>query len=114
MTKSELIALAEKCEAYSVDDSQGKLLSEVGLALISDVIDRGVFSAWVNSGAYLSAAEMLVPEGFMWRVGHDGEGPNPADFKAEIMADDIFCRSRASTSALSLAATSLRAKAGEM
>ncbi len=33
----------------------------------------------------LDAALMLVPADAFWRVGHDGEGPNPGDFRADVL-----------------------------
>lgn len=66
----------------------------------------------------VDAALLLLPDGddVFWRVGHDGEGPDPSLFRADV----LLCRlasptdgfvERARTPALALCAAALRARA---
>jgi hypothetical protein len=70
--------------------------------------------------ASLDAAMTLVPEGcdervLFWRLGNDGEGGNPGDFKAEILIVSTFAAKEypavAATAPLALCAAALRARA---
>jgi hypothetical protein len=67
----------------------------------------------------LDAALTLVPdqaadEAVFWRVGNDGEGGNPADFKAEIYVTSLLVGKQfngtAATPALALAIAALKAR----
>ena len=68
----------------------------------------------------IDAAMTLVPEGepafsaTFWRLGNDGEGADPAEFKAEILLCSMLTSKRlsatASTPALALCAAALLAR----
>ena len=60
----------------------------------------------------LDAALTLVPAGCFWRVGHDGEGPDPSLFKAQVLvADRPGCPTGISEApALALCIAALRAR----
>ena len=60
----------------------------------------------------LNAAVSLVPAGAFWRVGHDGEGPDPSRFYATVLNRHQW-HGRADTPALALTAAAIRAMAGE-
>lgn len=70
--------------------------------------------------ASIDAAMTLVPEGdpafsaTFWRLGNDGEGADPAEFKAEILLCSMLTSKRlsatASTPALALCAAALLAR----
>lgn len=66
--------------------------------------------------ASLDAALSLVPADAFWKVGHDGEGPDPSVFSAVVgvaMADGsiTFRKARGVTAPLALAGAALRARA---
>jgi hypothetical protein len=70
--------------------------------------------------ASLDAAMTLVPksdgnDAYFWTVGHDGEGPDPSDFKARVLHVTPFVHKQSSavaaTPALALTAACLRARA---
>lgn len=65
--------------------------------------------------ASLDAALTLVPEDIFWRVGHDGDGPDPADFLAELMAPfgGGFHEAVATTPALAICAAALIARSAK-
>ena len=73
-----------------------------------------------NYTASIDAAMTLVPEGdpafsaTFWRLGNDGEGADPAEFKAEILLCSMLTSKRlsatASTPALALCAAALLAR----
>lgn len=59
---------------------------------------------------------MLIPADEYWRVGNDGDGPDPSAFKATVTSHDSnaeihFHDAYATTGALALTAAALRAKA---
>lgn len=75
---------------------------------------------FVQVGAHIDAAMTLLPADAFWRLGNDGEGPDPADYKAEVMwfsSDHPHSllthrkTSVASTPALAITAACLRARA---
>jgi len=69
----------------------------------------------------LDAAMQLVPEdtddtAWFWTVGHDGDGPDPSEFKARLLGARAFSAqietvSTGATPALALTAAALRARA---
>lgn len=67
--------------------------------------------------ASIDAAMTLVPEDSFWRVGHDGDGPDPAMFKAVVSVQKegeiaiSFRMATAETAALALCSAALRARA---
>ena len=67
----------------------------------------------------LDAAVTLVPGGddTFWRLGHDGTGPDPSVFKAEILVCSMNIPGSvawAATPAAALTAAALRARAADM
>lgn len=73
--------------------------------------------------ASLDAAMALVPESdetraVFWRLGNDGEGGNPGDFKAEVLAASTYSAKTfcglADTAPLALCAAALRARGEEV
>ena len=72
--------------------------------------------------ASIDAAMSLVPREAFWRVGHDGEGPDPSLFRADVLhtnpakpmpeARGHFCAT-AATPALALASAAIRALAAQ-
>jgi hypothetical protein len=55
-------------------------------------------------------ASALAPKDAFWRVGHDGEGPDPSLFRADVMPWlGAVAIARGETPALALAAAALRA-----
>lgn len=65
-------------------------------------------------GSVDAAMTLLGPEAF-WRLGHDGEGPDPALFKAEVLSPMLHRLpyvSICATPALALCAASLKARMG--
>jgi len=66
----------------------------------------------------LDAAMSLVPENAFWRLGHDGDGADPSEFRAQIIVpmvggNDPRGIAIASTPALALTAAALRARASQ-
>lgn len=64
--------------------------------------------------ASLDAARSLLDAEWYWRVGNDGEGPDPSLFKAEVMTGAPECRfasALAETAELALCAAALKARA---
>ena len=76
------------------------------------------FPGWKPLPAYtasIDAALTLVPEEAYWRLGHDGDGADPSDYRADVIlpklgGKDARGRSVASTAALALASAALRAR----
>ena len=111
MLAAELLALADRCcrEAPSaaLDDAIG--------------ITIGARAPYTSS---LDAALTLVPDDdadrpFFWRLGHDGEGPDPAAFKAELLQCSTLrpmttVTAVADTPATAFCAAALRGRAGEI
>lgn len=121
---SELLKLAERCEAAAGSDRD--LDVDIHEA-IGNVVDRGCPAEW-HSGEEtprysesIDAAMMLVREDAQrlrfWRVGNDGEGGDPSAFKAEILVvtnlTSVTSKAIAATPALALCAASLRARAAQ-
>lgn len=69
--------------------------------------------SWPAYSASIDAAMTLLgPEAF-WRLGNDGEGPDPAQFKAEVLSPMLHRLpyiAVCATPALALVAASLRAR----
>lgn len=61
--------------------------------------------------ASIDAALTLVPEGCFWRVGHDGEGADPSQFRADILhaPGSGLHKATAPTPALAICIAALRA-----
>ncbi len=63
----------------------------------------------------IDAALSLVPEDAFWRIGHDGEGADPSEYRADVLLsrhpDPIVCSEVASTPAITLCIAALRARA---
>jgi hypothetical protein len=125
---SKLIELAERCDAANIEGCERALLMEAfdlvvkpsGDALMSLAISR--FHQLLLMGAFLEAVMMLMPEtnddrAVFWRLGNDGEGGNPGDFKAEILIASTFAAKEfpavAKTAPLALCAAALRARASQ-
>lgn len=143
MTKAEqLRALADRCEAASegsreldaeiaivtfyggwndLDDARD--VTRARKTLISHGARPGDFEIVGFSGvslrsspaytASIDAAMTLVDAEWFWRIGHDGEGPDPSMFRADIGGSVSFgfVKATAATPALALCAASLRALA---
>ncbi len=60
--------------------------------------------------ASIDAALTLVPADTFWRVGHNGEGADPSDFRADVMMGGLYSTGIASTPALALCIAALRAR----
>lgn len=138
---TELLRLAELCEQASGPDREldAEIAHAVGIRI--QTISRSVLadpfgkssamrevsdSTALSYTASLDAAMSLVPDleaaeagysDIFWRLGNDGEGGNPADFKAEVLICSMFTSKRfaatAITPALALCAASLRARSQE-
>lgn len=104
----ELEALAERCER-----------EKPSLALsfaIFRAVSKRPDDVQPDYTASLDAAVTLVPgsDDVFWRLGHDGEGPDPSVFRAEILvcsANIPGSVARSGTSALALCAAALKARA---
>jgi len=72
--------------------------------------DARAFDNMLNAEAYLDAAMMLLPEGWMWSIGSDGpeEGPWACLTAIKDLCEDISCC--AATPALALCAAALIAR----
>jgi len=69
----------------------------------------------LNGGGFIDAALTLVPDDAFWRLGHDGDGADPSEFKAQIIVPklggvDMRGQSVAATPALALCAAALKAR----
>lgn len=123
-TESELIALAERVEAATEPDRE--LRDDIMLALgWTYRIPGGLkFHYWFDPSGKridppdplrsLDGAMTLIGEESFWRVGHDGEGPDPSLFSARVF-DPIAMKgprlALAETAPLALTAAALRARA---
>ena len=63
----------------------------------------------------LDAALMLVPSEAFWRLGHDGDGADPSEFRAQVIVPalggiDAHGIAIAATPALALCAAALKAR----
>ena len=122
MTKDELLELADRVEAATGPDRELDRAIRDTLNLAHDYgadwgsRGRDIAQAFPYT-ASLDAAMTLVPEEVFWRLGHDGEGPDPSQFRAEMLM--VFSRSShsavavAATPALALTAAALRALAND-
>ncbi len=120
-TKQEcdLDGLAQRVEA-AIGKQQRELLYEAWDAL--GPIARwkpeqaSRFASLMDLEGYVSAALMFVPAGAFWRVGHDGEGPDPSMFAGTIGIEQegdvwiTFRKATADTAPLAILAASLRAR----
>lgn len=120
---SELIAKLEAATEPSreLDSAIGQTIGMVAYDRSTDVLgypvgDDAPYPAFTTS---LDAALTLVPGGAFWRVGHDGEGPNPADFRADVLnvmpaeRRSVTGKGVAGTPALALCIAALRARTKE-
>lgn len=135
MDKAALLALADRVESfdtggpYDIARERERELNEaiaiaVGLPATIKVghpvlgNERIIPSRIPAYTASLDAAMSLVPDEAFWRLGHDGDGADPAEFKADIIIPNIGesdprGRSVACTAPLALTAASLRARASQ-
>jgi hypothetical protein len=138
---SRLLGLAERCEQATGPDHPGldtdiheavgncvhreteyyQVQSDTGFTCKACRKDTYGF-AIPKYTASLDAAMTLVPESddsraVFWRLGNDGEGGNPGDFKAEVLIASTFAAKQfvglADTAALALCAAALRARASQ-
>lgn len=126
--------MADRCEAATGPDS--RLEAEIDWTM-RDVVGKHYTTQTLNGETYsvsgwwrdansdshrappytasLDAALTLVPEDGWWRLGHDGDGADPSDFRAEVIVPGLLTDARgkavASTPALALCAAVSRAKA---
>lgn len=137
--RDELIALAERCEAATGPDREldceieiecgkdGPRIREImagsphntifEVAKAADRKDGGVFFRVPRYTVSLDAAMTLVPEDAFWRLGHDGDGADPSEFRADVIVprpggSDPRGRAVAETPALALCSAALRAQGG--
>lgn len=87
-----------------------------GLWCRQDKEDRVAFDLPPSYTTSLDAAMTLVPAEAFWRLGHDGDGADPSEFRAQIIiprlgGTDARGLAICSTPALSLTAAALRALA---
>ena len=113
MTRATLLALASRVEAATGADSG--LDSEIHHAILNGV-GVGSYGAQPAYTASLDAAMSLVPSDAYWRLGHDGDGADPAEYKADVIVPklggvDARGRAIAVTPPLALTAACLRARA---
>jgi len=128
MTPEEILAVAARCET---EEPNPYLASAILVAAGHQTLFRGeklgwewrkdgvgVWSSMPRPDTSLDAAVTLVPPGddVFWRSGHDGEGPDPSLFKAEVLvcrrkapADGFVARAR--TEPMARCAAALRARA---
>jgi hypothetical protein len=119
----ELNALADRCEA-PVDYMSSPLDADIALA-VGWVFDGAMplpwkapdSASWVSEPPRFSTSldATVRPEGddVFWRSGHDGEGPDPSLFRADVLLSD-HARSftgRARTEPMARRAAELRARA---
>ncbi|MFA5901036.1 MAG: hypothetical protein WC829_18200 [Hyphomicrobium sp.] len=81
----QLLQLAEQCER---EEPHALLDAAIYAALFGPIDLVDVAPCYTTN---LRDATTLVPEDdadtpWFWRVGHDGEGPDPSRFKAELLA----------------------------
>ena len=137
--KQALLALADRCEQATGADREldaaifraigapvpfqfaNKLLAltldEARNAYFADIGEMRVRYEPPAYTASLDAAMTLIDAECFWRLGHDGEGPDPSLFEARVfdpMQMDRPALSTAATPPLALTAATLRAIAGAM
>ena len=107
--------LAERCEKATGPDREldAMIHARDGLEGVGYWSDAPAFTASLDS------ALTLVPESddtraVFWRLGNDGEGGNPGDFKAEVLVASTYTAKTfsglADTAPLALCAAALRAR----
>lgn len=126
MNRDELLALADRVEALTgpSEDVRREVIKalyelRVPIAFYGGPINYDP-DLWMERHGFdplssLDAATTLVPESAFWRVGHDGEGADPAFFRADV-GDPVefgFRRAIALTAPIALAAAALRALAAQ-
>lgn len=120
--RDELNTLADRCER---EDPNRHLDAAIAFALgwrLKEAIlwKKPGSNAWETEAPIftISLDVTAAPdcEGVFWRSGHDGEGPDPSLFKAEVLVvTEAGSRSsfgRARTEAMARRAAELRARAG--
>jgi len=120
--RATLLALASRVEAATGADSECVIREaswavNVMLANRQDLHNR--VNVLLSVEAYESAAMSLVPSEAYWRLGHDGDGADPAEYKADVIVPklggvDARGRAIAATPPLALTAAACRAIAGSM
>jgi hypothetical protein len=109
---SALLELAERCEKASGPNR--------GLDWMIQLRDGpngvGAYGPHPHFTASIDAAMALVPGDAFWRLGHDGDGADPSEFRADVIVPrlggaDPRGRAIGSTPALALCAAALRARA---
>lgn len=118
LTMKPLLDLAERVEAAPSDSAD--LIREAATLMLGSVPDR--MSRMLAAEAYESAAMTLLPAtdvttAVFWRVGNDGEGGDPALFKAQVLIVTPFTSSQfiglADTAPNAITAAALRAIAAK-
>lgn len=133
-TASELLDLAERCEAATGSDN------DLRIAILThpvfgyrdihgdgSMFDRGNDGYWYTDDeairqlpdptASLDAATSLFPSGTMYRSGHSATGPDPSLFFCDAVTDAPLCadvHALAFTEANARSACALRARAAQM
>jgi len=108
-SKDELRALADRVEGLAGPDRAADHWIFMATA------QRDAANYWHPTEGHrytasLDAAMSLVPTDAFWRVGHDGEGPDPSDFRADVLlVPGARHIARSATPALALTAAALRA-----
>lgn len=115
MNRATLLALASRVEAATGADRE---LDAAILAACWDCRGKPT-DLGPRYTASLDAAMSLVPWDAYWRLGHDGDGADPAEYKADVIVPklggvDARGRAIAVTPPLALTAASLRAIAGSL
>lgn len=115
--KDELLRLAERCEQAEGPDREIDV--EIARTMRVTVWLRNVEDTANYETTYwrytssIDGALSLVPEGAFWRVGHDGEGPDPSMFRADVLHTPGSGHhiARAATPSLALCVAALKARA---
>jgi len=120
--RATLLALASRVEAATGADSECVIREaswavNVMLANRQDLHNR--VNVLLSVEAYESAAMSLVPSEAYWRLGHDGDGADPAEYKADVIVPklggvDARGRAIAATPPLALTAAACRAISGSL
>lgn len=115
MTRDELLSLADR---YEREEPSFELECATARAIGWYTPGQGLYRAISDTPRYANSLDATVrPEGddVFWRSGHDGEGPDPSLFKAEVLVvRDNGSRSsfgRARTEPMARRAAELRALA---
>jgi hypothetical protein len=116
----DLIAKLESAAegSWKLDEAIGTLVGwkrggrrEPGPSLWFDPAGRYVGMELARFTTSIDAALTLVAAECFWRVGHDGEGPDPGDFLAVVLSNGTAFRGVASTAALAVCIATLKARA---